>query len=299
MFWFLLFVGIIGVAAATFFLLLLADRMTASKRRRVQGSPSDLDLRYEEIQFLTVDRLTLRGWFLECPSARGTVVIVHDCGATRGDADRRLLHLQRDYVRRGYSVFAFDLRGHGESAGKRDPLGCTEYLDVQAAVTYVKRREPQAPVVLHGFGFGAALAITAAAHGSEVSAIIADSSFMTMRGYLRHRWQQLPRPLFALTTFLARRLFRSDIDALRPIKVVQNAGAPILFIHNERDAEVPMMHTLNVAAGSLDERDRIWIIPRATGHATGYRQTPDLYLRHCLEFVDEVIPARVLAAQAV
>jgi alpha-beta hydrolase superfamily lysophospholipase len=185
------------------------------------------------------------------------VVVVHDCGATRGDTDRRLLHLQRDYVRRGYSVFAFDLRGHGESAGKRDPLGCTESLDVQAAVTYVKRRVPRAPVVLHGFGFGASLALTAAANGTEVAAIIADSPFMSMRSYLRRRWSGLPRPLFSISAFLARRLFRSDINALRPIQAVPRVSAPIFFIHNEHDRDVPMMDTLNLAAGSLDERDRL------------------------------------------
>jgi uncharacterized protein len=299
MFWFMIFLGVVATMGTAFFLLVLADRMTTSKRRRVQGAPADLDLRYEEIQFLTVDRFTLRGWFLECPAARGTVVVVHDCGTTRGDADRRLLHLQRDYVRRGYSVFAFDLRGHGESAGKRDPLGCTESLDVQAAVTYVRRRTPRAPVVLHGFGFGAALSLTAVANGAEVAAVIADSSFMTMRSYLRRRWQHMPRQLFSVSAFLARRLFRADIDALQPIKAVPRVAAPVLFIHNENDPEVPMMDTLNLAAGSLDERDRLWIIPNTGGHATGYRQAPDLYLRHCLEFLDEVIPARVLVAQAV
>ena len=36
-----------------------ADLMTRSKRHRVQGTPADLGLRYEEVQFLTADRLTL------------------------------------------------------------------------------------------------------------------------------------------------------------------------------------------------------------------------------------------------
>ena len=62
-----------------------ADLMTRSKRHRVQGTPADLGLRYEEVQFLTADRLTLRGWFLESPNARATVILVHDVEATRAD----------------------------------------------------------------------------------------------------------------------------------------------------------------------------------------------------------------------
>jgi uncharacterized protein len=299
MLWIALFFGVLALAAACFVLVAIADRMTCSKRRRVEGTPADLDLRYEEIQFLTSDRFTLRGWYLDCPGARGTIVLVHDVEATRGDSERRFLHLQRDYIRRGWSVFAFDLRGHGESAGQRDSFGCCEQLDVQAAVAYVRRRSPGMPVILHGFGFGAALSIKAAANGVEVAGVIADSPFLSMRAYLRERWQHLPWRLFAVAAVVARRCFGADIDALQPIKVVGDVPVPVLFIHNEDDPEVPLAHTLNLAANSLDPRDRVWIVPHRAGHATGYREAPDMYMRRCLDFLDEVIPARVLVAQAV
>lgn len=158
----------------------LADDLTRCRRRRVQGSPADLGLRYEEAQFLTADRLTLRGWFLESPGARAVVVLVHDLEATRTDVDRRLLDLARDYVRRGYSVFTFDLRGHGESGGTRDTLGRDEKLDVAAAVACVRRRAAGVPVILHGFGFGAAVALAAAANRTEVTAVVADTAFPTI-----------------------------------------------------------------------------------------------------------------------
>lgn len=299
MIWLALVVSLLAVLSVALVAVVVADRMTASKRHRVQGSPADLGLRYEEIQFLTPDRKTLRGWFLESPGARATVILVHDVEATRGDRERRFLHLQRDYVRRGFSVFAFDLRGHGESAGHRDTLGRDERHDVNAAVAYVRRRDSRAPVILHGFGFGAALSIAAAARGVDVAAVIADSPVTSMRHHLRKRWRRLPDVLFNASALAARSLFGADIDALAPIRVIGRVDVPVLFVHNEEDREVPVAHTLNLAAASLDPRDRVWLIANRGGHATGYRHAPELYMRRCMEFIDDVIPARVLVAQAV
>ena len=286
---------LLGVGASVVY---LADDLTRCRRRRVQGSPADVGLRYEEAQFLTADRLTLRGWFLESPGARAVVVLVHDLEATRTDVDRRLLDLARDYVRRGYSVFTFDLRGHGESGGTRDTLGRDEKLDVAAAVACVRRRMVGVPVILHGFGFGAAVALAAAANRVDVTAVVADSAFPTMREYLHRRWRWLPSPALTLVGRVARRLYGADIDALEPIAIVNRVGVPVLYIHNQGDTLLPPSTTLNLAAASLDARDQVWI-SAGRGHATGYREAPEAYVRRVVEFYDHVIPARVLAARAV
>ncbi|MDH4137348.1 MAG: hypothetical protein OEW09_11640, partial [Anaerolineae bacterium] len=49
-------------------------------RRRVPDPPSDpaqYGLAYEEVTFPSRDGLTLRGWFIPAPEARGTVVFCH------------------------------------------------------------------------------------------------------------------------------------------------------------------------------------------------------------------------------
>ncbi len=290
--------GVLVGGGALFAAFYLADGMTRSKRHRVQGTPADLGLRYEEVQFLTADRLTLRGWFLESQNARATVVLVHDLEATRADPNHGMLNLARDYVRRGVSVFTFDLRGHGESAGRRDSFGLNERLDVQAAVAFVRRRTGAQPLLLHGFGFGAALAIAGAARNPEVTAVIADSSFLTMRQYLRMRWHHVPAPLFMLATAIADRVFGASVDALQPVKAIAQVTAPILLIHNEGDERVPVAHALNLAAASLDGRDQVWVLPDRRGHGTAYLDVPDAYMRRVLEVIEQVAPSRVLVTQA-
>jgi uncharacterized protein len=282
--------------AALFSAVYLADALTGSRRVRVQGTPAQLGLRYEEIQFLTADRQTLRGWFMESAPSRGTVILLHELGETRADRDRRLLSLQYDYVDAGLSVFAFDFRGHGESGGRRHTFGRQERLDVQAAVAFVRRRMGNAPVILHGFGFGAAVALDAAARRVEVDAVICDSTFVDARAYLRRDCRRAPRLVFTAALDFARRIFGADVETLKPIHAVPQAGVPVFFIHNQDDSETPSADTLNLAASSLDRRVRVWVAEGVAGHAMGYVAAPEEYVRRCLDFMDDIVPARNLVA---
>ncbi len=285
---------LIGVLAYAATAVYFADLYTRSKRRRVQGTPADLGLRFQDVQFLTADQLTLAGWFLESPGARATVILIHDRAGTRADAEHGLLNLQAEYVRRGFNVFAFDLRGRGESAGRRDHLGTTEGLDVQAAIAYVRRRVGQLPIVLHGFGFGAALAIEGTPGTTGIAGVIADSPVASMRDLLRYQHGRLPEHLFNASCWFTRRLFNADPDALAPIDDVDRVEVPILFIHAQVDDEVPVSHSLNLAASSLNHRHEVWALHDHYGHCCYYPQHPREYMDRCLAFIDRIVPARLL-----
>jgi fermentation-respiration switch protein FrsA (DUF1100 family) len=287
-----LLVGHLVVAA------ILSNVLTRARRRRVEGTPADLGLRYEEIQFSSADGIALLGWWLESPGARATVVLVHDIDGTRSDRSLGLLTLQRDYLRRGLNVLAFDLRGRGESGGRHNTFGASERADVSAAIGYARERTGDLPVIVHGFGLGGALAIDAAAVGLQVALVIADSTLTSVRAYLRRRWARIPRPTFALACRLSRRRFGADPDALQPLEAVAAASpVPILFIHGEADQLVPVAHSLNIAAASLNARNIVWRVPGA-GHCTAYRRAPDAYVRRCLDFIEAVLPARPVAIAA-
>ena len=276
--------------------LYVADLFTRCKRRRVEGTPAEVGLRYEELQFRSEDYVLLRGWFLDSPGARATVVFIHDGGGTRAVADDGLLRLQRDYVRRGYNVFAFDLRGRGESSGRRDHLGSAEQRDVAAAVSYVRRRTGSLPLVLHGFGLGGALAIVAAANGVAASAVIADSPFASAREQLRWRWPRLPEHLFRAACWVARRLYDADADSLLPVDAITRLeSTPVLLVHGEADDQMPVEHALNIAAATTSDRHQLWTVPGA-GHCRAYLDNPETYLRRCLGLIEQAVPARLLAA---
>jgi alpha-beta hydrolase superfamily lysophospholipase len=287
-------VASIALAAAFLYgvaVLYCAELFTRSKRRRVQGTPEALGLRFEDVRFRAPDMTVLRGWFLESPGARAAVVLVHGDEGTRADPEIGLLRLQRAYVRNGFHVFAFDLRGRGESSGERDRLGSAEQVDLEAAVGYVRRRSGGLPVILHGFGLGAALAIQASAGGLEVSAVLADSTFGSAREQLRYRWRRLPSMLFGPACWLARKLYHADIDALRPVASMARIKVPLLLIHGAMDASVPLACAHNLLAASLSPTSELWIVPEA-GHLQAYKIASDEYLRRCLRVIDAAVPAR-------
>ncbi len=287
--------ALIGVVLAAHLIgaLLLADSFTRIRRRRVEGTPADLGLRYEEVQFTADDGVALLGWYLESPGARASVVLVHDADGTRSDRSHGLLLLQRDYLRRGINVLAFDLRGRGESGGLRDTFGARERLDVTAAVAFARSRSNGLPVVLHGFGMGGSLAIVGAAEGLVVDLVIADSPSATARAFLRRRYAKVPLPTFLLACRIAFRRFGADADALAPIHSVARTKSevPILFIHGEANHLVAVTNSLNIAAASLNPRNVIWRVP-GEGHCTAYRHAPDAYMRRCLDFIETALPSR-------
>ena len=278
--------------------VVLAEALTRSKRLRVSGDPRDVRLRHEEIAFAASDGLGLRGWFLESPGARAVVVLVHDAAGTRSDPGVGLLELQRDYVRRGFHVLSFDLRGRGESDGRRDCLGAAELADVAGALAYARRRGGGASVILHGFGAGASLSLTAAARQEGVAAVIADSPASSMRDYVRRRHARAPRFLFALAAFIARRLHGADLRAVEPLRTMPRlAETPVMFVHCEDNEHVPIEHTLNLAAASLNGGDEVWR-ERGVGHCGAYLADRASYLARCVAFIDRAVPSRRLPAVA-
>jgi alpha-beta hydrolase superfamily lysophospholipase len=290
----------VGLAAAVslaiayaFALVYCAESFTRSKRRRVQGTPEALGLRYDDVQFRAPDMTVLRGWFIESPGARAAVVMVHGDEGTRADPGVGLLRLQRAYLRNGFHVFAFDLRGRGESSGVRDRLGSAEQLDLETAVAYVRRRTSNLPVVLHGFGLGASLALQATAQGLGPRAVIADTASTTARGQLRHRWRHLPGFVFGPACWVARKLYHANVDVLRPIEAMPRIDVPLLLIHGVLDQDVPVANAHNLMAATLNPHAHLWVVPEA-GHLQSYKLASDEYLRNVLRLIDEAIPARMI-----
>lgn len=118
--------------------------------------PSQLGLAYEDAQFLTPDGIILSGWLMP-GSNRAAVVLLHGGG---GSSNRTAVisHAQV-LVHNGYSVLAFDSRGHGRSGGDGMDWGWYGDLDITGALDYLEsRRDRSKPYsgcwALNGRGAG-------------------------------------------------------------------------------------------------------------------------------------------------
>jgi alpha-beta hydrolase superfamily lysophospholipase len=83
---------------------------------------------------------------------RAALAVVHGFGEHSG----RYGNLVNWFVPKGYAVYAFDMRGHGRSPGKRGHIDSYAQVrdDVQAFLNLVHQEEPGRPVFLLGHSQG-------------------------------------------------------------------------------------------------------------------------------------------------
>ena len=106
--------------------------------------------------------------------AKGVVCVTHGFGEHSG----RYLHVLKALNEAGYSGFAFDLRGHGRSGGRRAFIRhFSEYLDdLDAAVSIVRERAARAPLVVMGHSMGGlVVANWMAQRGSDAHSFVLSS----------------------------------------------------------------------------------------------------------------------------
>ncbi len=95
--------------------------------------------------------LYYQGWRPE-GTPKATLAIVHGFGEHSG----RYGHVVDWYVPRGYNVFAFDLRGHGRSPGKRGHVDSFAQVhdDISTFLDLARQAAPERPLFLVGHSMG-------------------------------------------------------------------------------------------------------------------------------------------------
>ena len=152
---------------------MVSDLMIKPGKSPVFGSPKDVGLDYEDVEFQARDGVTLRGWLINGKADR--VVIQSHFGVQCSRAgytpngkglikmwkeDISFLGHARYLNERGYTILMYDMRNHGESEPGTCPWvswGPEEAKDVIAAVDYISHH-PQyknASIGLLSFCMGA------------------------------------------------------------------------------------------------------------------------------------------------
>ena len=215
------------------------------------------------------------------------VVLVH--GLDGSKLGQQVLNTASVYSGAGYGVLMFDLRGHGESEGKRTTLGYQEVQDVGEDLSWLQERgfEPN-KVVLHGWSMGGATVLRSAP-GTGVEAVVEESDYADLPLLLRDRLPEsssLPS-FFNPGIFLTAKLFL-DLDpwAVRPKEdaaKLSEESVPLLIIHSTDDEVVPFEHAEMLAASYPDTE--FWKV-EGYGYVEAYSH-PE-YRQQLLDFLERV-----------
>ncbi len=250
-------------------------------------SPARYGLPFEEVEFKSRDGITLRGWFIPAPQAKGTVIFCH---GHAGSMDPDLKYAPW-FHSSGFNVLMFDFRGHGRSGGDRISMGYFERLDLLGAVDFLKGRGLDNIGVL-GFSMGGAVAITTAAGEPSIKAVACDDTFARLLGVLI-RGIGVVNPALRPAGFVAgplALLFASLrlgawLPSADPIRwVARISPRPLLLIHGEKDVFISTSEILALYRTAGEPKD-LWIVPGA-GHRNADELYPEEYRERVVGFFE-------------
>jgi fermentation-respiration switch protein FrsA (DUF1100 family) len=235
------------------------------------GTPASVSLPFEDVEFAAADGTMLHGWWVRGHRAE-TLLWFH---GNAGNISHRLDNLRLLHDAVGASVFLFDYRQYGRSAGSASERGL--YDDARGALAFLKGRPEIDPTRLVYFGrsLGSAVAVDLAVTHPPAGLIL-ETPFASIREMAR-RW--LPGPLSALVP--------QQFDNLGKIGAIRS---PTLFIHGDQDDLVPYPQGQQLFEAAAEPKT-FFTIPGA-GHNDTYLVGGSDYFRKIAAFCDSLPVAR-------
>lgn len=166
------------------------------------------------------DGLELTAWYAPAAPARPTLVYFHgNAGHIGHRADK-----VRPYIDAGYGVLLVQYRGFGGNPGRPTEAGL--YRDAAAALAFIGETVAPRDLIIYGESLGSGVAVEIA-RDRQIRALVLDAPFTSLPDAGARVYPYLP----------VRWLTRDRFDSLSKIADVH---APLIVVHGERDAVVPV-----------------------------------------------------------
>ena len=212
-----------------------------------------LDRAGSRVELTTSDGIRIAGWLSRgCDPARACLIVCH---GYRGSSLQSLPWFKLA-ARMECSCLAFDFRAHGASEGRATTCGCHEILDLTAAVDYISaNRLCPGGLVVCGLSMGASTAIRLAARDPRITAVIAESPYLTLER-AAHAWFRSAvgpvGPVLAdAMCRAATRRWNIDPAEISPISAAAALSAtPLLVLAAGRDKLTPLESVRQIAAAA-------------------------------------------------
>lgn len=206
------------------FLSLSQKNMIFQPVSKIIGTPADLGLVFEDLNFTSQDGTSLNSWFVPAENAQYTVLFCHGNG---GNISHRLDTISL-FNKLPVNFFIFDYRTYGRSGGSMSERGLHE--DAAAAWNYLTVTRKVAPekIIVVGRSLGGAVAAQLAAEHSP-GGLILESAFTSLPEIAQEKMPFLPA-----SWLLNYKL--STIDNLAKVK------CPVLIIATPDDNIIPFAH---------------------------------------------------------
>jgi len=253
-------------------------------------TPGDVGLGYRDVEFETVDGVTLSAWYVPSTNT-AAVVLLHGAGSTRSNVLDHAVVL----AKYGYGVVLLDARGHGRSGGRAMDFGWYGDRDVAAAVSFLTAQPDVDPsrIAAIGMSMGGEEAIGAAASDVRIRAVVAEGATNRVtadKAWLsdEYGWRgSLQRGVEWILYSTADLL--TDARPPRSLRDAAAAAAPrpmLLIAAGDETDEAPADRYIQ--AGS-PESVEVWVVP-GTHHTAAIRTHPVEWENRVTAFLEAALP---------
>jgi uncharacterized protein len=274
---------IAAVVSAYFVVLPIAIAVVVNHKARAPVVAPELGRPHQQVSLRTSGGLELVGWYV--PSRNRAAAIVfpgHDGPAPHA----------RMLVGRGYGVLMLDRRGEGESQGDYNARGWGGEPDLEAAISYLAKRDDVDAQRIGGLGLsvGGELLIQTAARDGRLAAVVSEGAgnqsladqMQTPDAPKALRWLSPMTMETAAGIVLSNR--RPPVGLATAIRRI--APRRVLLITGGRGNPDEALNSVYQAAGGPTVS--LWKIPGA-GHTGGLAAEPGQYERRVVAFFDSTL----------
>jgi fermentation-respiration switch protein FrsA (DUF1100 family) len=261
---------ILALLAPIFFWgCLMEEKFIFYPDSRIEITPKQVGLPFEDIFFFTTDGVRLNGWFVPSQGSTTTMLWAH---GNAGNISHRVENIKLLHEKVRLNIFIFDYRGYGRSEGTVSEEGT--YRDAEAALRYLQSRDDvdSKNIVLFGRSLGAAVAAEIAIR-EECLALILESPFVSVREMARAAFPLLP----------IGPLLRTRYDVVEKIKSLK---VPLLVLHGDQDEVVPFSQGRRVFEAAPQPKEFYTI--RGAHHNDSYISGGEPYFAALKNFIGRV-----------
>ncbi len=225
--------------------------------KELTRTPADHGLAFEEVWLAVAGageaREKVHGWWIPGDPKAPALLYLHGSRWNIGNNLFRIARLRR----MGYSVLAIDYRGFGRSDGDL-PSEKQAYADAQAGWAELVRRVPEARLrVIYGHSLGGAVGIELALRHPEAAALVAESTFTSIRDMVaQSAYGFLPVGVVLTQHF----------DSLGKVAGLR---LPVMFVHGTGDRWVPSFMSEKLHAAAPEPKRLLLVNGASHSNVTG------------------------------